>query len=148
MYVLDGHTANLIIVAARTDAGVSLFAGRWRVLTASAATALATMDQTRKQAKLDLSDNTPATLIGDRRWRLGHDARDGARPCRGRRSPPSRSVAPRCVSTWRSNTPRSACSSVARSAAFQAIKHKCADMLLEVESAKSAAYYAGWAPPR
>ena len=28
---------------------------------------------------------------------------------------------------------------------FQAIKHKCADILLEVESAKSAAYYAGWA---
>ncbi|MCB0960932.1 MAG: acyl-CoA dehydrogenase family protein, partial [Acidimicrobiales bacterium] len=26
MYVLDGHTANLLIVAARTDAGVSLFA--------------------------------------------------------------------------------------------------------------------------
>ena len=29
---------------------------------------------------------------------------------------------------------------------FQAIKHKCADMLLEVESAKSAAYYAAGAP--
>jgi alkylation response protein AidB-like acyl-CoA dehydrogenase len=28
---------------------------------------------------------------------------------------------------------------------FQAIKHKCADMLLEVESARSAAYYGGWA---
>jgi alkylation response protein AidB-like acyl-CoA dehydrogenase len=28
---------------------------------------------------------------------------------------------------------------------FQAIKHKCADMLVEVESAKSAAYYAAWA---
>jgi alkylation response protein AidB-like acyl-CoA dehydrogenase len=27
---------------------------------------------------------------------------------------------------------------------FQAIKHKCADMLLEVESGKSAAYYAAW----
>ncbi|MDX2382060.1 MAG: acyl-CoA dehydrogenase, partial [Acidimicrobiia bacterium] len=27
---------------------------------------------------------------------------------------------------------------------FQAIKHKCADMLLEVESAKSAAYYGMW----
>jgi alkylation response protein AidB-like acyl-CoA dehydrogenase len=27
---------------------------------------------------------------------------------------------------------------------FQAIKHKCADMLLEVESGKSAAYYASW----
>ena len=28
---------------------------------------------------------------------------------------------------------------------FQAIKHKCADMLAQVESARSAAYYAGWA---
>jgi alkylation response protein AidB-like acyl-CoA dehydrogenase len=28
---------------------------------------------------------------------------------------------------------------------FQAVKHKCADMLLEVESARSAAYYAAWA---
>lgn len=28
---------------------------------------------------------------------------------------------------------------------FQAIKHKCADMLVDVESAKSAAYYAAWA---
>ena len=27
---------------------------------------------------------------------------------------------------------------------FQAIKHKCADMLVEIESAKSAAYYAAW----
>src|SRR5205807_6582088 len=27
----------------------------------------------------------------------------------------------------------------------QAIKHKCADMLVEVESARSAAYYAAWA---
>src|SRR5262249_13128958 len=28
---------------------------------------------------------------------------------------------------------------------FQAIKHKCADMLLQVEAARSASYYAGWA---
>jgi alkylation response protein AidB-like acyl-CoA dehydrogenase len=28
---------------------------------------------------------------------------------------------------------------------FQAIKHKCADMLLEVENARSAAQYAAWA---
>ena len=27
---------------------------------------------------------------------------------------------------------------------FQAIKHKCANMLLDVESAKAAAYYAAW----
>src|SRR5690606_37709099 len=62
-FVLDGHTANLIIVAARTGAGVSLFAvdGDASGLTK---TALSTMDQTRKQAKLDF-DNTPATLIGE-----------------------------------------------------------------------------------
>ena len=27
---------------------------------------------------------------------------------------------------------------------FQAIKHKCADMMVAVESARSASYYAGW----
>ncbi|MCH2896115.1 acyl-CoA dehydrogenase family protein, partial [Listeria monocytogenes] len=54
-YVIDGHTASLIIVAARTDAGVSLFAveGDAAGLTR---TARSTMDQTRKQAKLDLAD--------------------------------------------------------------------------------------------
>ncbi|MDA3010782.1 MAG: acyl-CoA/acyl-ACP dehydrogenase, partial [Actinomycetota bacterium] len=61
-YVLDGHTADLILVAARTSAGVSLFA-----VDAGASglerTALATMDQTRKQARLEFS-STPATLIG------------------------------------------------------------------------------------
>jgi alkylation response protein AidB-like acyl-CoA dehydrogenase len=31
---------------------------------------------------------------------------------------------------------------------FQAIKHKCADMLLRVEAARSAAYYAGWVANR
>src|SRR5262245_23885851 len=50
MFVLDGHTAGLVLVAARTDAGVSLFhvAGDADGLTR---TALSTMDQTRKQAK-------------------------------------------------------------------------------------------------
>jgi alkylation response protein AidB-like acyl-CoA dehydrogenase len=28
---------------------------------------------------------------------------------------------------------------------FQAIKHKCAEILVDVEGARSAAYYAGWA---
>ena len=54
--------ANLIIVAARTNKGVSLF-----TVDADAAglmrTALQTMDQTRKQARLEF-DNTPATLLG------------------------------------------------------------------------------------
>jgi alkylation response protein AidB-like acyl-CoA dehydrogenase len=62
MFVLDGHVANLIVVAARTSKGVSLFgvkddaAGLTR-------TPLPTMDQTRKQARLEFS-GTPAWLIG------------------------------------------------------------------------------------
>ena len=62
MFVIDGHVANLIIVAARTAAGVSLFAvqGDAAGLTR---TPLPTMDQTRKQARLEFS-GTPATLIG------------------------------------------------------------------------------------
>ena len=62
MFVLDGAQANLLVVAAKTDAGVSLFA----VDPAGAGvtrTNLATMDQTRKQAKIDF-DGAPATLIG------------------------------------------------------------------------------------
>src|SRR5262245_12103597 len=61
-FVLDGHTAGLVLVAARTNGAVSLFAveGDASGLTR---TPLSTMDQTRKQAKLDF-DNTPARLIG------------------------------------------------------------------------------------
>src|SRR5207248_6181750 len=61
-YVLDGHLANLVLVAARTDAGVSIFAvpGDAAGLTR---TLLTTMDQTRKQARLEFA-NTPATLVG------------------------------------------------------------------------------------
>ena len=61
MYVLDGHVADLIIVVARTAAGVSLFAveGDADGLTR---TPLSTMDQTRKQARLEF-ENTPARLI-------------------------------------------------------------------------------------
>ena len=59
---IDGHLANLIIVAAKTDGGTSLFAvdGDASGLTR---TSLSTMDQTRKQAKLELQD-VPGTLIG------------------------------------------------------------------------------------
>ena len=62
MYVLDGHIADLVLVAARTAGGVSLFH-----VTGDAAgltrTALSTMDMTRKQARLDF-DGVSATLVG------------------------------------------------------------------------------------
>ena len=140
MYVLDGNTAEIIIVAALTNNGVSLFH-----VNANAdgltRTSLATMDQTRKQSKLEFS-NTPASLIGEEGngWAtlsavldlaavgLAAEQVGGAQMCLDM----AVEYAKVRVQFGRPI------------GSFQAIKHKCADMLLEVESAKSAAYYAGW----
>jgi alkylation response protein AidB-like acyl-CoA dehydrogenase len=140
MFVLDGHTANLIIVAARTPAGVSLFAvdGDASGLTRSA---LSTMDQTRKQAKLEFED-TPAKLIGTDGdgWNVLNKVLDlvaiglAAEQVGGAQRVLDMAVEYAKVRVQFGRPIGS----------FQAIKHKCADMLLEVESAKSAAYYGMW----
>ncbi len=140
MFVIDGHTADVVLVAARTASGVSLFwcPGDADGLTS---TALSTMDQTRKQARLDF-ENTPVTLVGAEGggWAVLERVLDlaavalaaeqvgGAQMCLDM----SVQYAKDRVQFGRPI------------GSFQAIKHKCADMLLEVESAKSAAYYAGW----
>ncbi len=140
MYVLDGHVASLVLVAARTAAGVSLFAvddeapGLTR-------TSLATMDQTRKQARLEFA-STPATLIGTdgAGWSVLERVLDlaavalAAEQVGGAQKCLEMSVEYAKVRVQFGRPIGS----------FQAIKHKCADMLLEVESSKSAAYYAGW----
>ena len=59
-HVLDGHVADLVLVVARTPAGVSVFA----VDQGYVATPVDTMDQTRKQAELTF-ERTPARLIGE-----------------------------------------------------------------------------------
>ncbi|MFN8017663.1 MAG: acyl-CoA dehydrogenase family protein [Acidimicrobiales bacterium] len=141
MYVLDGHTANLLIVAARTSAGVSLFAvdGDAAGLTR---TPLATMDQTRKQAKVELA-NTPGTLIGTdgEGWATLERVLDlAAVGLAAEQVGGAQFVLEMAVQYAKDRV------QFGRPiGSFQAIKHKCADMLLEVESAKSAAYYAGWA---
>jgi alkylation response protein AidB-like acyl-CoA dehydrogenase len=140
MFVLDGHTADLILVVAKTGNGLGVYAveGDASGLTR---TPLATMDQTRKQAKLTF-DNTPATLVSadDLQWdsiarildlaavALASEQVGGAQECLDM----AVQYAKDRVQFGRPI------------GSFQAIKHKCADMLLEVESAKSAAYYAAW----
>ncbi len=141
MFVLDGHTADLVLVAARTSNGVSLFAvedgaaGLGR-------TPLATLDQTRKQARLEF-DNTPARLIGaeGQGWPVISQVLDlaavalAAEQVGGAARVLEMSVEYAKVRVQFGRPIGS----------FQAIKHKCADMLVEVESAKSAAYYGLWA---
>jgi alkylation response protein AidB-like acyl-CoA dehydrogenase len=141
MFVLDGHVANLVIVAARSAKGVSLFAveGDAPGLTR---TALPTMDQTRKQARLEFSD-TPAALIGA----------DGEAEPGLSKTLDLAAVALAAEQVGGAQHVLDASVEYAKTriqfgrpiGSFQAIKHKCADMLLEVESAKSAAYYAAWA---
>ncbi len=140
-FVIDGHTAGLVLVPARTRAGVSLFAvaGDAPGLTR---TPLATMDQTRKQAKLEFA-GTPARLVGPEgaAWPALSKTLDlaavalAAEQVGGAQKVLDMSVEYAKVRVQFGRPIGS----------FQAIKHKCADMLLEVESAKSAAYYAGWA---
>ena len=139
-FVLDGHIASLIIVAARTDAGVSLFsvAGDASGLTR---TPLPTMDQTRKQAKLEFA-GTPATLVGT----------DGGGWATLERMLDLAAVGLAAEQVGGAQFVLEMAVQYAKDrvqfgrpiGSFQAIKHKCADMLLEVESAKSAAYYAAW----
>jgi alkylation response protein AidB-like acyl-CoA dehydrogenase len=141
MFVIDGHVADLIITVARLDGEIAFFAvdGSADGLTR---TLLPTLDMTRKQARLEFA-GTPARLIGSPS--RGHDALarildlavvalaaeqvGGAQRCLDM----SVDYAKTRVQFGRPI------------GSFQAIKHKCADMLLEVESARSAAYFAGWA---
>ena len=142
-FVLDGHTADLIVVLARApgttgETGLSLFTvmGDAKGLTRRA---LKTMDPTRKLARLTFS-HVEATLLGE----------EGAAAAPFARTMTEAAV---CLANemvggaarlredalayamMRMQFGRSI-------ASFQAMKHKQADMLLEVELAKSAAYYA------
>ncbi|HEV3329033.1 MAG TPA: acyl-CoA dehydrogenase family protein [Acidimicrobiales bacterium] len=140
-FVIDGHTAGLILVAARTDAGLSLFAVESGA-PGLTATPLATMDQTRKQARLEFSA-TPATLVG----------RDGDAAAGLEKTLQLAAVALAAEQVGGAQRVLDNAVDYAKNrmqfgrpiGSFQAIKHKCADMLLEVESAKSAAYYGAWA---
>ncbi len=146
-FVLDGHCADLLVVAARREgttgeAGISLFA-----LPAAARgverRALPTMDQTRRQAEIELRDvRVPGSaLMGQEGegWgalsktlalaavALSAEQVGGAQRCLDM----SVEYAKQRVQFGRPI------------GSFQAIKHKCADMLVQVESARSASYYAG-----
>jgi alkylation response protein AidB-like acyl-CoA dehydrogenase len=138
-YVLDAACADTLLVAASTPDGPSLF-----VLDDTSVgctvTPLDTLDMTRRQANLSLA-NSPATLLG----RLGaagayltaaFDA--GVAALASEQVGGARRLLEMSVeyAKVREQFGRPIGS-------FQAIKHKCADMLVEVESATSAAEAAG-----
>jgi alkylation response protein AidB-like acyl-CoA dehydrogenase len=140
-YVPDGAAADLILLPAACEDGVALFA-----VDATAAgvtrTALFTMDRTRRQATLHFEGATARRIA---------DPDEAARVCTG---------------SLRTATALLAVSQVGGAqrmlnvtlehvrtrfqfgqpvGAFQAVKHRCANMLIELEQARSAAYHAVWA---
>ena len=143
-FVLDGHAADLILAVAapetdtETDGQLSLFA-------VSSATygltrrALPTLDQTRKLARLSF-EHTPARLIGKKgaaRAVLDHTLDVAAVAL----------AAEQLGGAQRALDMAVAYAKVRQQfgrpiGSFQAIKHRCADLLLEVESLRSAVGYA------
>lgn len=140
--VLDGHTANIVLAAANTDAGTTLFA-----ISADAdglrREPLATLDRTRKVAKLSF-DGVTARLIGT-------DGGAAAGLAHAHRLAVIALAAEQVGATQR-------CLDMAVSYAkeriqfgraigsFQAVKHRCADMLVLVEGARSAVRQAAELP--
>jgi alkylation response protein AidB-like acyl-CoA dehydrogenase len=140
-YVTDGNTASTIFVPAMTSKGLSLFAVRGDAPGVERE-ALPTMDQTRKQSRIVLT-NAPAALVG-----VEGEAHNGLER--------TLQVAAAALAAEQVGGAQRVLNNSVEYAknrmqfgrpigSFQAIKHKCADMLLDVESAKSAAYYAAWA---
>jgi alkylation response protein AidB-like acyl-CoA dehydrogenase len=140
-FVPDGHTAGLILVAANSAEGLSLFAvaGDAPGLERQQLQAL---DTSRPLARLDFRD-TPAILVG---------TAGGARPGLAK-ALHNASVAFAAEQLGGAQACLDASVAYAKErvqfgrpiGSFQAIKHLCAELLLEVESVRSAVMYAAGA---
>jgi alkylation response protein AidB-like acyl-CoA dehydrogenase len=141
LFVLDGAIADVVLVAARTRGGVSVLAVE-KGAAGLQASLMATMDQTRKQSRLAFAA-TPARLVG--REGEGWPAISAMLDLTAIALAAEQAGGARKVLEMAVEYARTRVQFGRPIGSFQAIKHKCADMLLDVESARSAAYYAGWA---
>ncbi|MFC5748330.1 acyl-CoA dehydrogenase family protein [Actinomadura rugatobispora] len=140
-FVLDGGTASLLLVAARTDAGISVFAVDGEA-PGVRREPQATLDQTRKQAAITF-DSTPARLVGEegRAWPVLERVLDlAAVAVAAEQAGGAARVLEMAVEYAKTRV------QFGRPiGSFQAVKHKLADMHIGVESARSAAYHGMWA---
>jgi alkylation response protein AidB-like acyl-CoA dehydrogenase len=148
LFVNDGHVADYVLVAARSggigEDGITLF-----VLDAKragiAATPLKTMDQTRKLTELKLSGvkagaddivgkvaegwKTLAEVLDRGKVMLAAEMMGGAQK----------------VLDMTVDYAKVRVQFGRPLGSFQAVQHKCANMMVDIEGAKSAVYYASWA---
>ena len=148
LFVNDAHVADFFLVAARTggkrDNGVTLFAidAKRPGITV---TPLKTMDQTRKLGEVRLRGvkAAPTDIVGEvnNGWPVLAAAGDRAKVAlAGEMMGGAQKVLETTVeyTKVREQFGRPIGS-------FQAVQHKCANMMVDVEGAKSAVYYAAWA---
>lgn len=136
--VIDGHTADIVLAVANTPAGISLFAVNARSEGVTC-TPLAGIDRTRKVAHVEF-DNASAQIIG---------TDGGAADFLARASDlgivalaaEQVGAAQRCLD-MAVDYAKSRIQFGRPIGSFQAIKHRCADMLIQVEGARSAASHA------
>ena len=136
-FVLDGQSAELLYVLAGTDAGPAVFA-----VDAGAAgldvTPLTTVDPTRKQCRLQFVD-TPARLVG--RLGAGVEVFNAALDRAAVALVSEQAGGARRAVEMATEYAKTRYQFGRAIGSFQAVKHMCADMLLEAESAVSAARF-------
>ena len=142
-FVLDAHVADAIVVAARasdTDAVRLVIVERGAA--GLAVTPLQTVDMTRRLCAVDLQD-VPCTALADAPAAMHARRRIRDHACAG--------LALELVGVGQRALDMSVAYANERTqfgrpiGSFQAIKHKCVDMMVAVETARSLAYYAAWA---
>jgi alkylation response protein AidB-like acyl-CoA dehydrogenase len=135
--VLDGHTADWVLLPARTQEGLGTF-----VIEAPQGEPVPTWDHTRKVARLEL-DGTVAERVGD----------DGDHTATWRRIVDDANVALCCELLGVMEQAHHLAVEYAKTrvqfdrpiATFQVIKHKAVDMLHAIELSRVGTHYAAWA---
>lgn len=136
--VIDGHTADVVLAPAITDAGVSLFAVRAGP-EGLCRTPLAGLDRTRKVARVQF-DGAPAELIGTDGGAANFLARTSDLALVALTAEQV-GAAQRCLD-MAVDYAKNRIQFGRPIGSFQAVKHRCADMLVQVEGARSAQSHA------
>jgi alkylation response protein AidB-like acyl-CoA dehydrogenase len=140
-YVVDGRSADLVLIVSQFEEGLALFAVD-REAAGLTVTSLTTLDLTRRLARLELTD-TPARLVSgpsDASSRLAC-AMDTTRAMLANEEVGGASACLEMATEY-SKTRKQFGRPIG---SFQAIKHKCADLFVALESSKLAADYAALA---
>ena len=148
-YVLDGHTADTLLVVARSEGSAGSDGVSVVVVDGDAAgvsrTRVETMDMTRKQATVVFDGvRVPASAVlgeAGSAWPAIERTLDRAAVALAFEQVGG---AQRCLE-MSVDYAKTRVQFGRPIGSFQAVKHTCADMLVHVEAAKTAAYYAGWA---